>query len=498
MLGPSHPETGQLASDSLAEFSLQRVFSSVMAMTDNQKLLQDYARNGSDAAFRELVTRYVDLVLSTALRLVDGDKHRAQDVAQTVFMDLARQASKLATNTTLGGWLHRDTCFVASKMMRGEHRRQVRERQAAEMNALSNTKEDLEHLAPMLDEAINQLDEEDRKAILLRFYERLDFRSVGEALGSSENAAQKRVSRALEQLHAMLRHRGVALSAAALGTAMAGEVVTAAPAGLATALAGTALAGVGTGTAGTVTGVLAMTKLKAPMIGLLAVLGVTAPLAFQHRSLARLRAANQGLQDQIAGLASMASENERLSNQLAKANAETLTPDETSELLRLRGEIGRLRSMENELATLKQQSAQRAANQADGGAPSQDPQPATPQFFYVAGEVATPGRFPWTNGMSMAAAIELAHGYTEFANRSVAQIKDATGSSVTLNYTQPIDHKETAIAIRGRPSGYDFFPGQPSAPQETTNIMQPGATANLIQPGVTVVVPRLESGEEKK
>lgn len=72
-------------------------------MTESQKLLQDYTRNRAEAAFRALVTRYVDLVFSTALRLVDGDVHRAQDVAQTVFMDLARQAPKLATHTMLGG-----------------------------------------------------------------------------------------------------------------------------------------------------------------------------------------------------------------------------------------------------------------------------------------------------------------------------------------------------------------------------------------------------------
>ncbi len=69
---------------------------------------------------------------------------------------------------------------------------------------------------------------------------------------------------------------------------------------------------------------------------------------------------------------------------------------------------------------------------------------------------------------------------------------------MTVNYPEPFDHKETAIAIRGRPSGYDFFPGQPSAPQETTNLMQPGPAANLIQPGVTVFVPRLESGGENR
>ncbi|HEU0040124.1 MAG TPA: sigma factor, partial [Verrucomicrobiae bacterium] len=104
-------------------------------MTDGQQLLAQYAESGSETAFRELVTRYVDLVYSAAVRLVNGDTHLAEDVTQTVFADLARLAHALSREVMLGGWLHRHTCFVASKTMRGERRRQARERQAAEMNA---------------------------------------------------------------------------------------------------------------------------------------------------------------------------------------------------------------------------------------------------------------------------------------------------------------------------------------------------------------------------
>ena len=203
-------------------------------MTDSHTLLASYARTGSESAFRELVSRYIDLVYSTAFRLVGGDAQSAQDVAQTVFVALADKAGTLPKDVMLGGWLHQHTRFVAGKLMRTERRRQLRERQAAEMNAIEDHSEsNLAQVAPVLDEAIGQLDAEDRTAILLRFFERKDFRSVGEALGSSEDAARKRVDRALEKLHVLLKHRGATLSAAALGTALATEAVTAAPAGLA-------------------------------------------------------------------------------------------------------------------------------------------------------------------------------------------------------------------------------------------------------------------------
>src|SRR5216117_2108116 len=108
-------------------------------MTDSQKLLAEYVQTGSEAAFRELVTRHVNLVYSAALRLVGGDTHRAEDVAQTVFVDLAGRARTLSPDVVLGGWLHRHTCFVAAKAMRGERRRRLRERRAVEMSSQQDT-----------------------------------------------------------------------------------------------------------------------------------------------------------------------------------------------------------------------------------------------------------------------------------------------------------------------------------------------------------------------
>jgi RNA polymerase sigma factor (sigma-70 family) len=262
-------------------------------MTDSQQLLADYAANGSEQAFRELVARYVDLVYSTAIRLLDGDAHRAKDVAQTVFFDLSRMAAKLSPNSRLGGWLHRHTCFVARTVMRGERRRQARERQAMEMSALNNLPDmALAEIAPVLDEAINELGADDRDAILLRFFERQNLRSVGEALGTSENVAQKRVARAVQELATQLRRRGFGLPAAALATGLAAGAVTAAPAGLALSIAGTVFAATGAaGSTGLTTAKVAvMAKIKVGVIcATLAAVLVTV-LFLQHQSKARLQA----------------------------------------------------------------------------------------------------------------------------------------------------------------------------------------------------------------
>jgi RNA polymerase sigma factor (sigma-70 family) len=315
-------------------------------MTDSQKLLADYARTGSEEAFRELLSRYIDLVYSSAVRLAGNDADLAKDVTQTVFVALARKAPQLPPDVMLGGWLHHHTVFVAATLLRGERRRQARERQAVEMNALQeHTPNHLEEMAPLLDEAIEELGAEDRRAILLRFFEQRDFPSLGQLLGSTEEAARKRVSRALEKLQLLLKHRGVTLSVAALGTALAAEAVTAAPAGLAASVGATALASAAAGGISlSMVKILTMTKLKFGVLSALLAGGVVAPLVIQHQSLVQVRADNLALRQQLEQMAQLETENGRLSKLIAEAgNQPTPSLSAPAELLRLRGEVGVLR-----------------------------------------------------------------------------------------------------------------------------------------------------------
>lgn len=274
-------------------------------MTDTQQLLTEYAADGSEAAFRELVARYINFVYSVALRLVDGDTQLAEDVTQTVFIALAKKGRTLSTDVMLGGWLHQYTYHVATKAVRGERRRQSREREAVDMQTLQDdSAAEWRQVAPILDEAITQLGSEDRTAILLRFFEQHDLRSVGEALGTNEDAARMRVNRALEKLHSLLKRRGVALSVVALGTVLTAEAVTAAPVELAVTLSSLALASVaaGTGTKLTFLKAMTMTKFQAGLIGAILVASVLTPVVIQHQAQVNLREENQSLRQQIAQL----------------------------------------------------------------------------------------------------------------------------------------------------------------------------------------------------
>ncbi len=334
---------------------------------DSRKLLADYAENGSEPAFRELVSRYINLVYSTALRLAGGNRPLAEDVTQTVFIKLAGMARTISPEAMLGGWLHQHTFHVATKAVRAEQRRQNRENEAAHMNALNDhPNASLREAAPILDEAITQLGEEDRTAILLRYFEQRDFRAVGAALGSNEDAARMRVNRALDKLQGILKSRGVTLSATALGTALAAEAVIAAPAGLAATVTGAVLAGSAAAAGGisaTLIKVMAITKLKLVASGIMA--GLAAAVVVQTQNVAKLREQNDQLQKQVAGMGDLRAENTRLAKAPAATNEAGLAPDQMSELLRLRGQVG---SLKRQLA-----EAPKAGTQASLTPPAKKP-----------------------------------------------------------------------------------------------------------------------------
>ena len=293
-------------------------------MTTDEQLLHAYARDRSESAFGELVTRHLDCVYSAALRVVNGDTPLAQDVTQTVFIDLARKAGRLPRGVALAGWLHRHTCYVAATAVRTERRRQSREHTAMEMRALDDkTRPEWEQVAPYLDESLNELNPADRDALVLRFLRQQDFRAVGEALGISEDAARKRVDRALEKLHVLLKHRGATLSVAALGTALATEAVTAAPVGFAGSVAAIALASAaaGGGITATLVDLMTMTKLKLCIISVIVVASAAAPFALHYQAQVRLREKDEKLQQQNDELAQLATDNQRISNLVAGANS---------------------------------------------------------------------------------------------------------------------------------------------------------------------------------
>jgi RNA polymerase sigma factor (sigma-70 family) len=333
----------------------------VNRLTD-QQLLREYAGRQWEAAFAELVRRHVDFVHSAARRMV-CDAHLAEDVTQSVFAALAQNARQLAGHPVLSGWLHRTAQNLAANVVRSEVRRRAREQEAAAMNELlaAAAEPRWEQIAPHLDAALGELSEADRDAVLLRYFEKKSAGEMAQILGVSADAAQKRVSRAVERLREFFSKRNVTIGASGLTVLISANAVQAAPAGLALTICTATLAGTAVSTATVIaaTKTIAMTTLQKTVIT--AALAVAAGAGiFEAHQAAQLRGQNQTLQQQQTPLAEqirqLQRERDDATNRLA-GMAEEIAKDQKNnlELLRLRAEVTQLKSSASEAKAKQKQ-----------------------------------------------------------------------------------------------------------------------------------------------
>jgi len=202
---------------------------------DDAQLLQQYVETGSPDAFGQLTNRHINFVYGAALRIV-RDRHVAEEVTQAVFIVLARKAATLRHEAVLSSWLLSTTRYAALGQMKINARRKRHERRAAEM-AKTVWTEEAERNWPQyegdMDAALASLRETDRKAVLLRFYEHKTFDEIAAILGTAEEAARKRVSRAVEKLRGYFGVSQRTLPATMLTYYLYSKLSAQAPAGLA-------------------------------------------------------------------------------------------------------------------------------------------------------------------------------------------------------------------------------------------------------------------------
>ncbi len=264
-------------------------------------LLRRYAENRCGKSFRELVEGHAGLVFAAALRIT-GDSGLAEDVMQSVFAALAVKPQAVRDGCALAGWLHRAATGRAVDVVRTESRRRQREQHATHMNDCTSSCTDSlwDTAAPVIDSALGSLGETDRQLLLLRFWQRQDMRRIGQAFGMSDDAAQKRIGRALQKLRAVLERRGITGTASALSAALMASASAVPPveavariSAAALALGQTAQSAAG---ASLFTNTLAMTtKSKVLLTSAAACVAIGAPVYFQQREIQSLREENAAL-----------------------------------------------------------------------------------------------------------------------------------------------------------------------------------------------------------
>jgi uncharacterized protein (TIGR03435 family) len=214
-----------------------------MQAMDDLALLREYAARNSEAAFETLVSRRVGFVYAAALRQM-CDPHLAEEITQAVFIILAQKAGRISDKTILAGWLFKTTRFAAIAQTRADAKRQQRELEVQMQTELQSAAPNplWEKMSPLLDEALASLGETDRQAVLLRFFENKSLAEVGSHLGTGEDTARKRVTRALEKLHRYFNKRGVNSTTTIIAGAISANSVQAAPVTLAKSVTAVAMA----------------------------------------------------------------------------------------------------------------------------------------------------------------------------------------------------------------------------------------------------------------
>ncbi len=330
-------------------------------MQSDTELLRSYAQDRSESAFTELVQRHIDLVYSAALREAHGDASSAEDITQAVFAELARKASSLIRHPALAGWLYTCVRHMSANARRAEDRRQRREQEAQTMNELlsSDSSDPVwNQVQPVLDNAMHELGEVDRAAVVLRFFEDRSLKEVGLALGLNENAARMRVDRALDKLQSLLAKRGITSTASGLAAAIVAGAVVSAPTGLAASVAAGAAAVTASAapTAFTVLKLMTMAKLKIAAASALIVAAVAVPV-WQQTRFNRLARENNQLQSQAGEIPQLRQEVQQLRRiEVDRAELERLRGAEArlqSEVAKLRNRVGSGQRAETEAAQLR-------------------------------------------------------------------------------------------------------------------------------------------------
>ncbi|WZO99844.1 sigma-70 family RNA polymerase sigma factor [Isosphaeraceae bacterium EP7] len=181
-------------------------------LSDGQLLEQSLGdeREAAELAFGALVKRHGPMVLRVCCRVL-ADPHDAQDAFQATFLVLARRGRSIRRRESLASWLHEVALRVACCTRRANAVRQAHERLRAGQlveAVVAPTDDSAEH-ATMLHEELARLPERYRAAVVLCALEGQTCEEAARRLGCPVGTIKSRLARARERLRLRLERRGL-------------------------------------------------------------------------------------------------------------------------------------------------------------------------------------------------------------------------------------------------------------------------------------------------
>jgi len=176
------------------------------------QLLKLFQRSRDQDAFTTLVERHHGMVFGVAKRML-GCRHAAEDVVQATFLVLAKDARKIRKRGSLASWLYGIAYRISARSAKKRARATVlslKDEVMVSADPLENISAQSEQNAVL--EELQQLPENTRTPMVLRYLQEQSNAEVAEAMSLSESAVEGRLKRGRHQLRVRLARQGVAFS----------------------------------------------------------------------------------------------------------------------------------------------------------------------------------------------------------------------------------------------------------------------------------------------
>lgn len=176
---------------------------------DEDAVLMSLVRHDDHQAFARLVERYRVRAVNFAYRFL-GDRQAAEDLAQEAFVRAYQSRHRYRPTALFSTWFFR----ILSNLCLNEDRRRQRQERALQSPHTADLSSDRpispedeyqqQELSAIVRQALTELPDKQRLAVILQRFEGLDYGEIGRIMGISRGAVDGLLSRAKDALRGKL------------------------------------------------------------------------------------------------------------------------------------------------------------------------------------------------------------------------------------------------------------------------------------------------------